>query len=115
MKLSDFVSTTKQENVNNNIICIGFLDKSDPKNPDVLQPALLKQNGKDWDIVKLYDTLPSNIQEDVSPGMIATLIINDFNKEISKLSGGSLTWSQQLILIFQTRLAMVNNQFILNP
>lgn len=115
MKLSDLVFATQQFNVNNNIIVIGFVDKSTAAHADIIQPVLLKQNGADWEVLKEYDVIWNDLKEELTPDYIASSIVNMFNKELEKLqNGGELTWNQKLIAIFQLRLSLVNNQFKIN-
>lgn len=116
MKLSDLVFATQQFNVNNNIIVIGFADKGIEGQSDVIQPLLLKQNDADWNVIKEYDIIWLDLQESLTPDYVATSIVTMFNKELEKLQeGGALTWNQKLIAIFQLRLALVDNQFVINP
>lgn len=118
MKLSDLVAKTDEFNVKDNILIIGFADGSTPEDlpewPMALQPLLLKKEGQEWVIISKPSIIGQEIQEEQTPEWAAKMIINYFNDELNELGQGELTWNQRLILIFQTRLALVNNQFVIN-
>lgn len=94
----------------------GLFDINNPSHPDILQPKLLKKDGSDWKVIKEYDVLWLDVQEDIYPNPedMAVSIVNSFNKELLKYTdGGELTWNQKLTAIFSLRLVLVGNEIVI--
>lgn len=79
--------------------------------PDIYYPALYQKVGTEWIQVDRRDEMWKDIQEDMSPSFMAQLILDDFNKTIKQITGGTqaMTWIQQLAKIFQENLVVSNS------
>lgn len=96
----------------------GLFDFDPVKFPGIVTPKLLIKNGTTWELVKAYDTIWKDVQEDIfpNPDDLAVSIVNNFNKELEKYQeGGELSYVDKLALIFQMRLALVGGKLTIKP
>jgi hypothetical protein len=100
-----------------NTFYAGLFDFDPIKSPDVLVPKLLRKTGDTWDLVTEFSPIWDDVKEEIhpDPADLAVSIINFFNAELEKIGdeGGTLTYNQRLILIFQMRLALVDGKLII--
>jgi len=101
--------------LNNNSYFIGLFSIENPEHPGILYPALLRKEAAGWVEIDKRQALWNDIQEDVTPGLMATHIIKDFNVTLEAEVGTPMTWNQKLAAIFRLRLALVNNQLEITP
>lgn len=99
--------------LNSNTFSMGLYILDAEAWPDILTPILLIQKEGQWEIVKQYDTLWTDIQE-LGPEYLSGSIVKAFNKALEEYtSGGELTFNQELTAIFQLRLALVGELLVL--
>ena len=102
--------------LNGNDFSIGLYTLHDAPHNEILTPVMLIKNGAAWDEVSRYDSLWTDIQEDLGEEYLAESMIKKFNKELEKYSaGGEMSFNQKLGAIFLLRLALVGEQIVVKP
>jgi hypothetical protein len=99
--------------INGRDFALGLYEDSPEKHPGILTPALLEKTGDGWKRIEVYDTLWEDIQNDVSPSLMANLIVKRFNTTLSELDVGPLTWNQKLAAILFLQTSIVNGQIVI--
>jgi len=91
----------------------GLYELDAAKWPDILTPILFINEAGKWSEVARFDTIWSDLKEDVNPDLMATLIVKKFNEALKQYGGvGELSWNQKLGAIFQMRMALVDGKLI---
>lgn len=94
--------------INGHEFYTGLFSINNPAFPDIYYPSLLHKEGAAWVEVDKRDGMWNDIQEDIDPVTMISLIVNDFNVTIKSISGGTttLTWNQKLAKLFQQGLVV---------
>lgn len=93
----------------------GLYELDPVKYPEILTPILYMGSGSSLEIAKQYDTLWTDIQEDLGPEYLAGTMVKAFNIEITKITGGELTFNEKIAAIFQFRMVLVDGLLAITP
>ena len=99
-----------------NDFSIGLYTLHEAPHEEILTPVMLLKNGAAWDEVSRYDTLWTDLQEELSEEYLANSMIKKFNKDLEKYSaGGEMSFNQKLGAIFLLRMVLVDEQIVIKP
>ena len=99
-----------------NDFSIGLYALNVAPHEEILTPVMLLKNGAAWDEISRYDSLWTDLQDDLGVEYLAESMIKKFNKELEKYSaGGEMSFNQKLGAIFLLRLVLVGEQIVIKP
>lgn len=102
-------STLHEEIKFNDSLSIQFhkLHSFNPEWDYALTPIFYKDGEEFYRVTPLWEDL----QEDQSPESIVKILVRLFNQELAKLDNGGdekLSWNEELLLLFRTRVIFLN-------
>ncbi len=93
----------------------GLTDEDPVKWPGILKPKLYLNDNAEWKEIAEFNAIWKSLQSEYDPEEITAEILIHFNSILEDYEGGDMTYEEKLIVIFQTRLEVVNGQLVIKP